>query len=94
MHLFWVQGLGPNRGGERTSAHIGFGERFMSALRTTALSNGVGLFLEDRWLEVQMVKNYAYWLSMSRGDFPDQAETDCELHPPPAFGKWRLTNEK
>lgn len=42
MHSFWVQGLGPNRGGERTSAHIGFGERFMSALRTTALSNGLG----------------------------------------------------
>lgn len=41
-----------------------------------------------------MVKHYAYCLSMSRGGFPDQAETNCESHPPPAFGKWRLTNEK
>lgn len=41
-----------------------------------------------------MVKHYAYCLSMSRGGFPDQAETNCEPHPPPAFGKWRLTNGK
>lgn len=33
----WVQGLGPNRDDERTSVHIGFGERYMSALRITAL---------------------------------------------------------
>lgn len=41
-----------------------------------------------------MVKNYAQCPSMSRGGFPDQAETKCEPLPPPAFGKWRLTNEK
>lgn len=57
--------------------------------------NVVGLHSKrPRLLEVRMVKHYAYCLSMSRGGFPYQAETKCEPHPPPAFGKWRLTNEK
>lgn len=91
MHRAGCKGLGPGRGGGRTSAHIGFGERFVSALRTTALSNVVRWFAEH---EVQMVEDHAWSLPMSRGAFPDQAETDCEPHPPPAFGKWRLTNGK